>query len=75
MKNIHRNRNNSRNPTHPYVRHLLEDIKSAHRGNDSYSQFEDQGTLEDHLEQMERWIAGEFDHPEHTFGYYCGLGP
>jgi hypothetical protein len=24
---------------------------------------------------IERWVAGEFDNPPHTFGYYCGLKP
>lgn len=62
-------------PVHPYVPHLLEDIKAAHRPEDFYGIDFAPQTIEEELEMIERWVAGEFDNPAHTFGYYCGLKP
>jgi len=67
------NKRKKNNPIHPYIPHLLEDIRAAHRGEDSYGLDTVPETIEEELEQMERWAAGEFENPDHTFGYYCGL--
>lgn len=55
---------------HPYLPHLLADITAAHRIDNAQPTQESQ-TIEDELEEIERWVAGR-EH-EHTFGYYCGL--
>jgi hypothetical protein len=60
---------------HPYVPHLLDDIRAAHRVEDPSDQYNEPQTLEEELKEMERWVAGEFDNPPHTFSYYCGLKP
>ena len=57
---------------HPYIPHLLEDIKNAHRERapldlDPVSDDD----LEQHFEEVERWLTG--DEPSHTFSHYCGL--
>ena len=55
---------------HPYLPHLLDDIKNAHR-------IEQLGitpcekSFEEEMEEIEKWCEGE-EH-DHTFGYYCGL--
>jgi hypothetical protein len=36
-----------------------------------YEEFPTRASIEQELEEMERWVAGP--EPEHTFGYYCGL--
>ena len=54
---------------HPYIPHLLEDIAKAHRKCSSQEQ-ESVQTLEDHFEEIERWLSED---PPHTFGDYCGL--
>jgi hypothetical protein len=56
---------------HPYIPHLLADIKAAHRREDEYGGFAPPASIEEELEEIERWVAGP--EPEHTFGYYCGL--
>jgi hypothetical protein len=56
---------------HPYIPHLLSDIREAQRRNVLHVEEEAPPTIDEHLEAVERWIAGE--EPEHTFGYYCGL--
>ena len=57
---------------HPYIPHLLEDIKNAQRKDgpleEIHSARED---LAEHFEEVERWLSAE--EPPHTFGYYCGL--
>lgn len=55
---------------HPYLPHLLSDIAAAHRKETPLASQSPQ-TIEEHLEETERWIAGE--ELAHTFGYYCGL--
>ena len=57
---------------HPYIPHLLADIHAAHRSQDNVAE-ETPQTLEEHMEEVEGWIAGETLQPEHTFGYYCEL--
>lgn len=54
---------------HPYLPHLLADIAAAHR-RDAAEPAPPQ-TIDEHFEEVERWIEGE--EPAHTFGYYCGL--
>jgi hypothetical protein len=54
---------------HPYLPYLLADIAAAHR-TDTPKPGPPQ-TIEEHFEEVERWIEGE--EPAHTFGYYCGL--
>ena len=55
---------------HPYLPHLLSDIAAAHRTD--IPEPEPTQTIEEHFEEVERWINGE--EPAHTFGYYCELG-
>ena len=56
---------------HPYIPHLLDDIKKAHRSGiiepDAPKSFEEE------MEAIERWCDGE--DPAHHFGYYCMLEP
>ncbi|MBW7941321.1 MAG: hypothetical protein H3C64_02750 [Candidatus Kuenenia stuttgartiensis] len=56
---------------HPYLPHLLSDIAAAHRAD--ISEETPPQTIEEHFEEIDRWIAGE--EPAHSFGYYCGLDP
>lgn len=57
---------------HPYIPHLLEDIKKAHREDGPLAEVHSSGDdLADHFEEVERWLRAE--EPPHTFGYYCGL--
>lgn len=57
---------------HPYIPHLLEDIKKAHRKDGPLAEVHSSGDdLADHFEEVERWLRAE--EPPHTFGYYCGL--
>lgn len=55
---------------HPYLPHLLSDISAACRM-DTAPAFDRAQSIEEHLEEVEQWLAGE--EPPHTFGYYCGL--
>ena len=55
---------------HPYVPYLIADIFAAHRLEFPATP-EPVQSVEDDLEEAERWVAG--DEPAHTFGYYCGL--
>lgn len=55
---------------HLYLPHLLSDIAKAHR-KDIPLEKEFPQNFEEHIEEVERFIAGE--EPKHTFGYYCGL--
>lgn len=56
--------------THPYLNHLLEDIKNAHRKNKNFDSLSQPKTFEEEMEQLERWISGEFEHP---LSYFTGL--
>jgi hypothetical protein len=56
---------------HPYLPHLLADIKTACRTKIPEEVLPT--TFEEEMEEIERWVAGE--EPAHTFGYYCGLHP
>ncbi|MFT3949937.1 MAG: hypothetical protein QM763_23430 [Agriterribacter sp.] len=56
---------------HRYLPYLLTDIAAAHR-TETPEEILPQ-TLEEHFEEIERWVSGE--EPEHSFGYYCGLDP
>lgn len=55
---------------HAYLPHLLSDIANAHRA-DIRQEVGVPPTFEEHIEEVERYIAGE--NPDHTFGYHCGL--
>ena len=55
---------------HPYLPYLLTDIAAACREEIPEEEVRPQ-TIEEHFEEIDRWIAGE--EPPHTFGYYCGL--
>ena len=55
---------------HPYIAHLIADIKNAHRAEISEEKNIPQ-SMEEHFEEIEAWVGG--DQPEHTFGYHCGL--
>lgn len=55
---------------HPYIPYLIADIEAAHRVEIPYKSSE-VSDIENHLEEVERWIAG--DVPHHTLGYYCGI--
>jgi hypothetical protein len=68
-----RNNRKKKKSMHPYIPHLLNDIRAAHRVEDLCDRYNEPQTFEEQLEEMERWAAGEFENPEHTFGYYCGL--
>ena len=56
-------------PAHPYIPHLLEDIKAAHRTEESRPV----ESFEDYIEEVERYIHGDYDPDKSTFGKYCGL--
>lgn len=55
---------------HPYIPHLIEDIKAAHRAEIPEKNNTPQ-SMEEHFEEIEAWVRG--DEPENTFGYHCGL--
>lgn len=59
---------------HPYLSHLLEDIKLAYREKTQPSATAQQSTeeleTEMYFEEIERYVSGD---NEQTFGYYCGL--
>lgn len=57
---------------HPYIPHLISDIKAAERPDDPIEKTISNQTFEEEMEEIERWVAGE-DEPKHTFGDYCGL--
>lgn len=54
---------------HPYLPHLLADIKAAHRTELPLPEHVE--SFEDHMKDVENWIAG--DEAPHTLGYWCGL--
>lgn len=57
---------------HPYIPHLLADIRAAHRNRQPDSdEVRPSMSIEEVLEEAERWAIGP--EPQHTFGYYCGL--
>lgn len=56
---------------HPYLKHLLADIKAAHQIEDS-SPENPQEDLDQHFRDIERYISGD---SEQTLQYYCGLNP
>ena len=56
-----------------YIDQLLEDMAAAQRPEQERSPIEQPFSIEQHLEEVERWIAGE--DPEQEFAYYCGLQP
>ena len=54
-----------------YLPHLFADLRQAHRPEPDEEEDSDRSlTLEQELEEMERWV---FTEPEVTFGQYCGL--
>lgn len=55
---------------HPYLPHLVADIKAAHRIN-KYSAKSSIQTIENNFEEVMHWMDSE--EPQHTFGYFCGL--
>jgi hypothetical protein len=54
---------------HPYLPHLLSDIKAAHR--DESTEPDQPKTFLEELEEVERWL--EREEPYHSFSYHCGL--
>lgn len=54
---------------HPYLPHLLSDISAAHRPPGLRGEVGPQ-TVDEHIEEVERWLAGE---KEQSLSYYCGL--
>ena len=60
---------------HPYLSHLLEDIKLAYREKIQASAIAQKPTeelkTEMYFDEIERYVSGD---DEQTFGYYCGLG-
>lgn len=57
---------------HPYIPHLLEDLKNAHREDECIEEGSPlRDDLENHFEEMERWL--DADEPPYTFGHYCKL--
>ncbi len=55
---------------HPYLTHLLADIKAAHREEIPYEP-SPPVSFEEEMEEIENWLEG--DEALHSFGYYCGL--
>lgn len=55
---------------HPYIPYLIADIVAAERP-ELPAIFEPEDSIEEHFQEVERWVSGE--EPEHTFGFYCGL--
>lgn len=55
-----------------YINQLLEDIAKAHRSEQEEPQKYKPQSVEEHFEEIERWLESD---PEHTFSYYCGLEP
>ena len=55
-----------------YIKQLVEDIRNAHRQL-TKEETEKAETFEQHIEEVERYIAGEEDLIQQTFGYHCGL--
>jgi hypothetical protein len=53
-----------------YIDQLLEDIAAAHRMKVKTVPQDKPFSIEDHFEEVERWLESD---PEHTFAYYCGL--
>ena len=55
-----------------YIKQLVEDIRKAHRQL-TKEETEKAETFEQHIEEVERFIAGEDDLIQKTFGYHCNL--
>ena len=55
-----------------YIKQLVEDIHNAHR-HLTKEETEKAETFEQHIEEVERFIAGEEDLIQHSFGYHCSL--
>ncbi len=54
---------------HPYLPHLLSDIKAAHRSEVPKERTRKM-SFEEQMEEIEKYTEAD---PPHTFGYYCGL--
>jgi hypothetical protein len=55
-----------------YISQLLEDMATAHREATEDKQQDEPFSIEQHFEELEKWLAGE---PEYTFAEHCGLQP
>ena len=55
-----------------YIKQLIEDIRNAHRQL-TKEETEKAETFEQHIEEVERYIAGGEDLIQPTFGYHCNL--
>lgn len=54
---------------HPYIPPLIADIEAAHR-TDFPPKKERKMTMEEHFEEIDRWVSGVDEQP---FSHYCGL--
>ncbi|MFK7980750.1 MAG: hypothetical protein AB8G86_12265, partial [Saprospiraceae bacterium] len=55
-----------------YIKQLVTDIQNAHRQL-TKAEIEKAETFEQHIEEVERFIAGEEDLIQQSFGYHCSL--
>lgn len=55
-----------------YIKQLIEDIQNAHRQL-TKEETEKAETFEQHIQEVERFIAGEEDLIQQSFGYHCRL--
>lgn len=53
-----------------YLSHLIADIAAACREEQTFPD-SSQESLDEHFEEVEQWLE---NNPQHSFGYYCGLG-
>lgn len=52
---------------HPYIKHLLEDIKKAEKGENDSLGYSKPTTFEEEMEELERYVSGEDEKPLSTF--------
>jgi len=55
-----------------YINQLLEDMMAAHRPAAEEKLQDKPFSIEEHFEEVERWLASE---PTYTFAEHCGLKP
>lgn len=52
---------------HPYIKHLLEDIKNAKRAKNDSLGYKKPTTFEEEMEEIERYVSGEGEKPVSAF--------